>query len=163
MTRELPPVERLITWASPSEGVQRRLHALWDLQKHGTAAVTAVPVLVDTLDDESTWHQRVPPDFDGEWHDSYYFPAEAAVHALAVIAPDAAIDRVARTVARLHGRVEGISHTPDGGTWEERITWRKQGLAPFGAALVEALRALADHGPEELRANAAAVLKVLMS
>lgn len=41
--------------------------------------------------------------------------------------------------------------------------WSKRVLAPFGPALAQALRSLADTVPADLRANATAVLKVIDS
>lgn len=157
----LPPSPQLLIGrlASPSVGV--RVEALRELRRHGEAARVAVPQLVAALDDDTVWRLATTPDFDGQWRELFATPSEAAVLALAAIAPGAAVERVAAAVARLHGHTTQISHGNAEPPLAERRRWSAESLAPFGPDLIAALRALTTAPDDALRAGAAAVLAAL--
>ena len=135
-----------------------RVETLWALMKRAEAA-SAISAVVALLDDDEVCIESSPPSFDGDWHESFYYPSRAAVYAVGRLAPTVAVDRVAQALARLHGKIHHIDHHPALGPREHRISWTRDDIAPFDSTLDAALESLVREGPEDLRAAAAAVMQ----
>lgn len=156
MTRHTSDIDSLIERLAAPES-STRVRALWDLAEHGARAVVALPRVIAALEDHEPWVQRSAPSFDGDWHESYYYPSQEAVHALAAIDPAAAVEEVAVAVCTLEGLIERIDHPPASAPVERRIRWERDALAPFGAPLVAALERLSREGPPDRRAAASSI------
>jgi hypothetical protein len=143
-----------------SEHPEDRIDACRQIAKQPHAARLAVPRLIELLDDREAEFRRVGPDFDGEYKESWSYVASSAVHALSKVAPDAAVDRVAKTIVRLEGMIKRREAVNSSGTFpiERCVHWTREELVPFGPALVDALRRIVAGSTGDERTRAEAVL-----
>jgi hypothetical protein len=109
----------------------------------------AVPLLLAALDDEGSDVRRSGPDADGAEYELVSYVALEALLTLAQIAPDAAPERVAATVVRLHGVLQFSDFLPVTPRRDQFLHWRARDLAPFGQPVVDALERIAQRGGEE--------------
>ena len=147
----------IVTAELGSSDVSRRVGALWRMRKLGPAAAAVAEQIAALLEDESVAHETSQRNFDHDWHETFIHPAAEAIWALSTVAPDRYVDRVARAMVRIYGRVRGIEHT-HGGDIVDRLRWGRLALQRFGQRLEDELRAIALNDPEPARSRAAQIL-----
>lgn len=131
---------------------EARIRACWDRK-------ASIEELVAWLDDDRAWQFGGYVSFDGDSTTTIVYVAAAALRALAEMAPTAApVVAVVPAILRLHGRVREISRCTWAPPHEVHLRWTASDLAPFGEALIVALRGAADSGEPDVQLRAREVL-----
>lgn len=134
------------------ESADARVHACWHRK-------LTPDELIELLDDDGSYSFGGYVNFDGDATTTICFVAHAAIQALAATAPAAApVERVAAAMLRLHGRIIQIQTCTYASPFETPLGWSPREVAPFGPALLDALRARLDDPDPDVRRRATEVL-----